>query len=384
MSAFLRSTVSLVSLLPWLAGAPCAQAQEAGESWQFGAVLDVATTSRPLALGGRDQGLQLGHSDLSASGPLGRHLQARLTGVLATHEGRLETELEEAWVESRTLPGGLSLRAGRFASQIGYLNAQHPHADDFVERPLLYRAFLGGHWNDDGLRLNLTLPTSLYWVVGAEVMRGKRLVAEADPEVRGAGAFTLSTKLGGDWDRANSWQLGLSYLKSRRLAAQAHEEEEAEGEAHDPAHEHEHAAQYGGRHLWLADATWKWAPEGNNRDQQLRVTVEAARVTGLTPQAGNGPRHAAESLAVVWRFHPHWELGSRLDQLRVQAPHDGEFHSGQLREQALMLAWKPSHLQTVRLQASRQRDAVEIEGAARRAVALQYILAFGAHGAHAF
>ena len=49
-----------------------------------------------------------------------------------------------------------------------------------------------------------------------------------------------------------------------------------------------------------------------------------------------------------------------------------------------MVAWKPSHLQTVRLQATRQRGAVGFESQAARSVALQYILAFGAHGAHAF
>ena len=28
----------------------------------------------------------------------------------------------------------------------------------------------------------------------------------------------------------------------------------------------------------MVDATWKWAPNGNNREQQLRVSVEAARL----------------------------------------------------------------------------------------------------------
>jgi hypothetical protein len=64
--------------------------------------------------------------------------------------------------------------------------------------------------------------------------------------------------------------------------------------------------------------------------------------------------------------------------------HDGEVHGGQLNEQALMLAWKPSHMQSLRLQVTQQRDAVEFENPARRAWQLLYVLAFGAHGAHAF
>lgn len=363
-----------------LLGAGTAGAQSAEPAWRFGAVLDAATTSRPLALGARDRGLQLGHSDLTASGPLGRHFTAQLTGVLATHEGRLERELEEAWVETRTLPVGLTLRAGRFASQIGRLNEQHPHADDFVERPLLYRAFLGGHWNDDGVRLNLTLPTETYWRVGAEAFRGRRLVAESASGNGAVGAWTLATQLGGDIGREHSWQAGLAYLRSQRIAVV---EEHAEGEE-EHEHEHDHGAAYGGRHTWLADATWKWAPGGNNRAQQLRVTLEAARVSGINAFATDGQRHSAWGVGAVWRFNPSWEVGGRYDRLRVNAPHDDHFHPGRLAEAALMVAWKPVHAQTLRLQLTRQGRAQDIEGVSRQTVQLQYILAFGAHGAHAF
>lgn len=366
----------LSAALALLAGA--ATAQDAPSAWRFGAVLDAATTSRALTLGGRDRGLQLGHSDLTAAGPLGRHFTAQLTGVLATHEGKLERELEEAWVETRTLPAGLTMRAGRFASQIGTLNAQHPHADDFVERPLLQRAFLGGHWNDDGLRLNLTLPTDTYWMVGAEAFRGRRLVAESASGNGAVGAWTLATKLGGDLGREHSWQAGLAYLRSQRIAVvEAHVEGEDE-------HDHDHGAAYGGRHTWLADATWKWAPGGNNREQQLRVTLEAARVSGINAFATQGQTHSAWGLGAVWRFHPSWEVGARFDRLRVNAPHDTGFEPGRLAETALMLAWKPVHAQTLRVQLTRQGRATGFEDASRQTVQLQYILAFGAHGAHAF
>lgn len=392
-----RITAAALALasMAWPALAQPGPGTAGAEAWRFGVVLDAAATSRPLELGARDQGLQLGHSDLTAAGPLGRHLRAQVNAVVATHEGRVEKAIEEAWVETRTLPLGLSARAGRFASQIGALNAQHPHADDFVERPLLYRAFLGGHWFDDGLRLNLTLPTPVYWMVGAELMRGRKLVPAADPPVSGAGALTLTTRLGGDLDRANSWQLGLSWLKSRRIAAQEaehhhddHEEDdghdEADADAEDHDHAHHHGARFGGRHLWLMDATWKWAPDGNNRQRQLRVTLEAARVTGINTFANAGQRHEALALATVWRFDPHWEVGGRIDRLRVAMPHETHFHPGRLNEHTLMLAWKPTHMQTVRLQWSRQDGAQGFEAPAGRSLALQVVLAFGAHGAHAY
>ena len=50
-----------------------AAAQSPFKDWQAGAVLDGSATSRELAIGQRPKGLGLGHSDVSASGPLGSH-----------------------------------------------------------------------------------------------------------------------------------------------------------------------------------------------------------------------------------------------------------------------------------------------------------------------
>jgi len=374
MSRIVRSTPLLLALA---AAAPAAAAPPAG--WQFGAVLDVAASSRALALGQRDQGLGLGHSDLSARGPLGRLFEAQGTVAAHSHDGRFEAELEELWLQTRALPGGLQLRLGRFAAQIGYLNEQHPHADDFVERPLLYRAFLGGHWFDDGLRLNWTAPTDPYLRLGLEVFRGRQLVREAvsSPAV---GAVVVSGKTGGDLGRAHGWQLGAGYLHNRREAVV-----EEEG-GHDPDHDHSHAhgASFSGRGMWLLDAAWKWAPDGNNRMQQLKVVAEYARVDEPNRHARARDFHQSTTLGVVWRFRQDWEVGARTDWLQVRVPHGDHFHDGRLREHALMVAWKPTHTQAIRLQFTAQRDAEGIDGPARRSVQLQYVLGIGAHGAHAF
>jgi hypothetical protein len=378
-----RRSLPLALALAVAAGG--AAARSLGE-WEFGAVLDLTQTSRALALGGRDRGLQLGHSDLTASGPLGTQLKAHLGAVLATHEGRLERGVEEAWLETTRLPGGLQMRAGRFASQIGYLNQQHPHADDFVERPLLYRGFFGGHWNDDGLRLNWTAPTPFYLMLGLEALRGKRLVQEAVPPPRRLGVTTFVLKTGADLGRSHSWQLGLSHVRNTREAVTEDHEEDGPHGMHDHEHDHAHAhgAQFSGRRTWMIDAVWKWAPGGNDRGQQVRAVFEAARISGINRFATSKDRHESNALALVWRLRPSWEVGARADWLRVRAPHGEHFHGALLRERTLMLAWKPSHMQSLRLQVTGQRDAVEFENPARRAWQLQYVLAFGAHGAHAF
>ncbi len=360
-------------------------APRTGSGWQLGAVLDLTHTTRALALGGRDRGLQLGHSDLTAGGPLGALFDAQFSATFETHEGRLERDIEEAWIETTRLPAGLQVRAGRFASQIGYLNQQHPHADDFVERPLLYRGFFGGHWNDDGLRLNWTAPTPFYLLFGAEAFRGRRLVPEVASPVRNPGIGTLAVKAGTDLSRSHSWQLGLAHIRNRREAAvEAHGEEGEAAAGHHHAHHHHHGAQFTGRKTWVMDFTWKWAPDGNNRDQQLRAGFEAARITGLNRFATARDKHEANAITLVWRFRPDWEAGARADWLRVRIPHEDHFHNGLLRERALMLVWKPSHMQSLRLQYTAQRDAVGFEDPPRRSVQLQYVMAFGAHGAHSY
>lgn len=381
MGATVRRALCITFLF---SAAASAHAQQAIPGWQAGAVLDVSAGSRELALGGRDKGLGLGHSDLSVRGPLGHHFEAQATVAAHTHERKLEAELEEAWVQSRTLPAGLQLRAGRFSSQLGYLNEQHPHADDFVQRPLLYRAFLGGHWFDDGLRVNWTAPTDLYLRLGLEVFRGRQLVRDTASAGR-PGAVVLSSRIGGDVGRSQSWQAGLSLLHNRREAAvEGHSDDDGEhGHAHEEGHAHGHGAAFSGRRMWLAELAWKWAPEGNNRQQQLRVSFEHAVISRLNRFALGSDRHHASYLSAVWRFAPEWELGLRQDLLRVRAPHEDHFDDGRLRETALMLAYKPSHAQTLRVQFTQQRDRGGFE-AATHAVQLQYILNFGAHASHSF
>ncbi len=369
------------------ADAPAAPARRAA-GWELGAVLDLALNSRELALGQRPQGAGLGHSDLLARGPLGSQLSAQLN--LAVHSEvddaqKLEAELEEAWVQTRSLPAGFQARLGRFSSQIGYLNEQHPHADDFVERPLLYRALLGGHWFDDGLRLNWTAPTPFYLMVGAEVFRGRQLVKEATPATQGhrPGAYTLSAKVGGDLGESQSWQAGAAWLLNRREAVVEDHEEEAGGEA-EHEHEHAHGAQFSGRHTRLFDLAWKWSPQGNNRQEQVKLLLEWAETRRPNAFATAADRHRAGSLALVWRFWPEWEVGLRSDWLRASQPHEEGFEPVRLRENAAMLAWKAGHAQTLRLQWTGQRRPVGLDEVASRSVQLQYVLSFGAHGAHAF
>ncbi|HEY0825107.1 MAG TPA: hypothetical protein VGD76_15060, partial [Ramlibacter sp.] len=198
---------------------------------------------------------------------------------------------------------------------------------------------------------------------------------------RRPGALVLSARGGGDIGRSQSWQAGLALLHNRREPVV--EAEGEEGHAAEGEEAHAHGATFTGRRMWLADIAWKWAPEGNNRQQQLRIAYEHAIVLQPNRFATRSDRHQAGYLSAVYRFAPAWEAGVRADVLRVREVHEDHADDARLREAAVMLAYKPSHAQTLRLQFTRQQDRGGFP-AANRTVQLQYILNLGAHASHSF
>ncbi len=352
------------------------QASAQDNTPRISATIDAYYKSDNSALGGREEGFGLGHTELSIQHRFADLLDARLTAVAEWNDEEHGADVEEAYLETLQLPAGFTLKAGRFLADLGYLNAQHTHADNFAERPSVYRAFLGGHYYDDGLALRALLPTDIFWQLSAAVFTGDHLGAfESGSTV---GAWTLSTKLGDDIDESQSWQAGVSYLRNRMELHAEHEDEDD----HDEHAGHSHGAAYAGEHLYIADAVWKWSPSGNNKSEQLTLATEYFRVTDITDEAGAG-HHDGWYASAVYRFATEWSLGLRYGDLDVRQEHEeGEFEDAGLKETTVMLAWNPAHTQTVRLQYTHQ-NADELSGE-DNTVLLQYLISFGAHDAHSY
>ncbi len=155
-------------------------------------------------------GFGLGHGELVMSSNIDDMYFGKLTLAIAEHEGATETELEEAYIETLGLGSGLTVKAGRFFSNVGYLNDQHAHAWDFIDAPLVYRGLFGNQLIDDGVQLRWLAPTDLFLQFGAEMGRGERFPAGgASDEGKGSQAFFV--ELGGDIGASQSWQLGVSH-----------------------------------------------------------------------------------------------------------------------------------------------------------------------------
>jgi hypothetical protein len=368
---------SVFSIQRALIFAGLAFTSQAIASPDISAVLDGAYQSGEGALSTREEGFSLGHTELSLSGAIDDQFNGQLVLVVESHDGEVEVGLEEAFVEASGLPVGLSLRAGRFLSQVGYLNGRHTHEDAFSDRPAIYKALLGGHYFDDGLRLNMLLPTPFYWNVGTELFSGGRLVEGSGDDM--IGVATASSKWGGDIGDS-SWQLGLSYLK-HNLTIDVEDEES--GDADDDDHAgHTHSALYGGENTWIVDGVWKWAPKGNSQKLSVVASAEVFHVDGLNEHATSDEKHTGWYSSLVLGLGPQWRVGVRHGEAQLSQAHGDHFHDQELKETSLMASWSRSHFSTVRLQYNRQSGEgfEEIDDS----INLQYVMSLGAHGAHDF
>jgi hypothetical protein len=116
------------------------------------------------------RGFNLNYAELHLYAPVDPYFD--LYATIPFSEGG--AEVEEAYAVTRGLPFGFQFKVGKFRSSFGRLNAQHPHAWDFANQPLVYKVFLG----DDGLKekgvqLNWLAPTPFYLLFGVEVLQGE-------------------------------------------------------------------------------------------------------------------------------------------------------------------------------------------------------------------
>ena len=70
--------------------------------------------------------------------------------------------IEEAALQTTSLPWNLELKAGRFFGEFGKLSYIHDHELPFVNRPLALDQYIGGESRTDGAQINWLLPTPHY------------------------------------------------------------------------------------------------------------------------------------------------------------------------------------------------------------------------------
>jgi hypothetical protein len=328
------------------------------------------------------RGFSLGESELALAANIDPTFRG--TFIAAVSPDDESVGVEEAFIETLALPRGFTARAGRFFSAVGYQNQLHAHAWDFVDAPLVMKAFLGGQLADDGVRLRWLAPTENYWDVGIEAGRGRGFPANVSASGRnGAGSLNLFTRVGGDIGESLAWQSGLSHLRANpqgRTFADA-------GSADSVA---------GSSRLWALSAVLKWAPNGNSTVTSLKLQGEYFRrreegtlvfdAPGAATPGAYSSRQSGWYAQTVYQFMPQWRAGYRYDQLDAGATNADTalfpiLASYRPKKHSVMLDWSPSEFTRLRLQLARDYSRAADPDSQ---VLLQYIVSLGAHGAHTF
>ena len=339
---------------------------------------------------GGGRGFTLDGSELVVSGNIDPYFRVYATLALADEE----VEVEEAWFQTLGLGRGFTVKAGRFLSAVGYINELHPHAWDFADQSLMYRALFGEHLIQDGVQLRWLAPTELFLELGAEAARGQFFPgSEAAGNRNGAGAWAAFAKAGGDLGASHSWRAGVNYLAARPRARLGHFEDANDVEAHTEL--------TGDSKAWIVDFVWKWAPEGNPARRSFKLqaelfereedgelfcednTADGGACTGLADAYRS--KQSGWYAQGVFQFMPRWRAGYRYDRLGSGSVSFGAIpiahEDYEPYRHSVMLDYSPSEFSRFRVQLAQDRS---MQGITDNQLVLQYVHSLGAHGAHRF
>ncbi|MEW6758574.1 MAG: hypothetical protein AB1347_10165 [Acidobacteriota bacterium] len=270
-------------------------------------------------------------------------------------------DVEEAYAVFPGLPGGLTLKAGRFYAGFGKENAHHLHTWPQADRPLALNAVLGGEGHglsDVGLGLTKILPTPWLSDITAEVLGGRS--EDLFGGRRSDLAYLLAWRHFWDLSEESSVEALLSGLGGKNETG-------------------------GATRLGNLSLTYRWRPLSNRHRALLWRTEYLRRDDGVHGPAADHAVSASplrwtertEGLFsyVDWQVARGWSLGARADW--VKYPGLGRRDQGG----ALVLTWYPSEYQKLRVQIQRVDYAVL---GPKNALVVEYGFSLGPHGAHPF
>ncbi|MBN9286894.1 MAG: hypothetical protein BGO43_04935 [Gammaproteobacteria bacterium 39-13] len=343
-------------------------------------------------------GFAINEAEVNIQSNIDPYFRGNLTIALHQDSHKIEFEMEEAFIETLSLPLGLRLKAGRFFSGIGYLNYHHTDQWDFADPPLVYRAFFNNQYFDDGVQATWIAPVPFYWEIGTEVFPGRFFPAAGSGNH--IGSASIFSHIGDDFNESHSWQWGVSYLHTKPSERQAFIlGDHGHGHPHDHDTDHHHHSDsynFSGSSSTIGtDLIWKWAPFGNARERQLILQTELYHrhedgIIALDEEISSLHSHQNGWYGqAIYKFMPRWRVGYRYD--RLWSNNDGgdeevltetlllpdSYHPYQ---NTFMIDFSPSEFSRIRLQYNLDHSQPILN----KQTMLQFIVNMGSHGAHPF
>ncbi len=264
--------------------------------------------------------------------------------------------VEEAYLTTTALPGGLQVKAGQLYAPFGRLNLLHPHTWEFADAPLARGRLLASE-TLGGPGVDLLWLTPLPWF--AEL----QLAAQTtDPYDAGDGRLTGIAKLQQYLALGDAVTLGLGLSAARR--------DEGAGAWRD---------------LGNVDLFLKYRPLAGRAYLTLQAELTTRRFRGHPPAAipaeaafqGDGANGAGGYAQLAWRQDTWFGYGLRYDR----APSAGEAAPGVEQRWSAVGNWYFTEFSRLALQVAHdQRPG----GASDWEAILHLEFIMGAHGAHPF
>jgi hypothetical protein len=284
-------------------------------------------------------------------------------------------ELEEAYFVTTSLPAGLQFKGGKFKSGFGRFNAFHPHAWDFVDAPLPYKLFLGGEGEgltEKGVQLTHLPDLPIYTILGGEVLQGDNDTLFGPDG--GPHAYTGFVKSSLDFGANHSILFGGSVVGGKTNTGSFAPDTELKGDSV----------------LYGAEFTYKWRP---SRRQSFVVQFEylyrhqKGDLTDTVTLTTDSLKRNQDGLYVQGLYQiDRWRIGARFDRMgifkdEVLLAGEKQNYSGEPYRLTGALEFNPTEFSRIRLQYNYDRsDPTKLN----QEIFLQFLLAVGAHGAHAY
>src|SRR6266498_3152922 len=307
------------------------------------------------------------------------------------NDNETEVEVEEAFMQTTSLPFNLQLKAGQFFAAFGRLNPVHPHAWEFVDTPLVNGLFLG----PDGLRgvgaqTSWTLPLPWYsqLIFASQNGRGSTGFSFRNPgddgmffdrittdrEARGLQDFVWIPRWENSVDLSPT-QVVLAGVSGAFGSNETGANSRTQIYGADFFYKWKSAHAEGGFPFvkWQTEAMYRRFEAGRGANESFPV-AETFHDWGIYSQ-------------VLWGFKKGWVAGVRGDYVDIQ---DSDFTDDLDRQSrwrvSANLTWYPTEFSKLRLQYN--HDFLEsnffLSDRQVDSVFLQFEFILGAHGAHKF
>ncbi|MEK6699134.1 MAG: hypothetical protein AABZ10_08850 [Nitrospirota bacterium] len=327
----------------------------------------------------RQRGFNLDAAELFIFAPVDPFFNFYTT-IPVTEDG---AELEEAYIVTTALPAGFQIKGGKFKGGFSRLNAQHPHAWDFTDIALPYRAFLGGEGlgGEKGIQLTYLPALPVYTLLGAEVLQGENELLFGPDAGSGPHAFSFFVKSSFDTSDNSTLYFGPSVLFGKTKSAVI-------TSGSDPALG---AELQGDSVLYGFEMVWKWKPssqQGFTLQSEYLYLSQNGDLEDFGAATVNPLVRKQDGFYVqgIYRMN-RWRIGGRYDRL---APFSDTFKLAGTEQDLGSAPWRaagslefnPSEFSRIRLQYTHDRTAGD--GRENNEVIAQFIFGIGAHAGHPF